>query len=88
MLWITCGLSKVISSASSSLARARVICRSSHFTFGRLVAFIDSESKPIAISSTAAAGSPAISPQMLTGLPSAWESSTTFFSACSTAGCR
>ncbi|MNP39105.1 hypothetical protein D3C76_1326630 [compost metagenome] len=78
----------VISSASNSLALLRLIWRSIHFTFGRLVAFIDRLSKPIAISSTAAAGSPAISPQILTGLPSAWASRTTFCRAWSTAGCK
>ncbi|MNZ67593.1 hypothetical protein D3C78_858470 [compost metagenome] len=65
-----------------------LIWRSIHFTFGRLVAFIDRLSKPMAINRIAAAGSPAISPQILTGLPSPWASRTTVFSACNTAGCR
>ena len=67
----------VINSASKSLALLNSTWRSIHFTFGKLVAFIDRLSKPIAINSTAAAGSPAISPQILTGLPSAWASRTT-----------
>ncbi|MNO91223.1 hypothetical protein D3C76_827630 [compost metagenome] len=77
----------VINCPSKSLALPRLIWRSIHFTLGKLVAFIDRLSKPIAINSTAAAGSPAISPQMLTGLPSAWASRTTVCRACSTAGC-
>ncbi|MOA24734.1 hypothetical protein D3C78_1454260 [compost metagenome] len=88
VLWISGAWSRVMTRSSSSLACCSDTWRSSHLTLGRLVAFIDSESKPMAISSMAALGSPAISPQMLTGLPTLWASSTTRLRAWRIDGCR
>ena len=52
----------------------------------QLLADIDKVSKPMAMSKIAVPGSPAISPQMLTGLPTRWASLTTYRTARKTAG--
>jgi hypothetical protein len=72
----------ILSMNAATLLKVKSVIRSVSLE----AAFIDKISKPIAIKSTAAPGSPAISPRILTGFFSFCASDTTWYKAFRTAG--